>query len=82
MKVFKGTQGKSWALQLVQEQDEVATLYAVDSQTGDFIRKLIVFYPSGKVERREGAESGLKIQGYNPREHNNLFGDMGQIVID
>ena len=82
MKAFNEEKAKkSWVLRLIQSEYQV-NLYAVDSQTGDPICPLVIFYTDGSILTMIKSRDTLEKKGYNPFEHGNKFEtESGKIVI-
>lgn len=89
MKIFseKKIIERSWALKLAYEDDDIdggcgfVDVDAVDSVTGKRIATINFFANSGHLQLVKFAETALKEAGYDPFEHNNIFDELGRMII-
>ena len=84
MKIYeeKQEEKKSWSIRLGANLVDAPVLFAVDSNTGEEIAGLFVFWKDGGVVKPMGVFETLKSSGYDPYEHNNRFNDDGSLEID
>jgi hypothetical protein len=83
MKIYqkKKSPKKSWALKLEEKYDGDVWLNAVDADTGEYIRPIIIFFPNGSIHPQHSIDYLLEKAGYDPYEHKNSFGEDGEIKI-
>lgn len=83
MKIYKEEQEekKSWSLRLCRDDDGNVYLNAVDSKNGSLAAHILYFADNGGVINCDAARETISENGYNPREHGNIWDEEGRIVI-